>query len=466
MLTEYLANGKTYVCLKEVLPIKPYARGIPTVSKLIAKKEYQDVIGGKIVDGKLVVLNGSLKSKNTKFVNKMEIMVLFEEDSKEIVAYDQAPPILYADDLVFFKDDDGMEHHVLMRGQREKDKIFFRLKDVEKVFQMNRLDKNVQECTTHYNEGTHYKWFQISDHEIYQEFVQNLDKSSIEATNQEIYQESVRSSYKSSIEATDKSDISSKEAKRSKELYFTYIGIKHLIEVARSGVAYKFKIWIDDVIFAVSFGTVEQKAVALARSFDTDINHLKAVMNKTSNDISCLYLIDVKLVDTNKKAIYKYGMTKHLSRRMNEHKRKYGDNIELIQWSMVPEQYLPEAETMIRNTTKPYSYTDKAGEKELISLNNDELKSVISMYDIVGKHYLGCANEIKHYYEDQIKDTKHEASLRVLAAEHETKMVKQKMVILETKIVAQASQIESQASQIDFLQQLVLKYMNTHGSSE
>jgi ribosome-binding ATPase YchF (GTP1/OBG family) len=163
----------------------------------------------------------------------------------------------------------------------------------------------------------------------------------------------------------------------------------------------------------------------------------------------------VKLVDTNKKTIYKYGMTKHLSRRMNEHKRKYGDNIESIQWSMVPEQYLSEAEIMIRNTTKPYSYTDKAGEKELISLNNDELKSVISMYDIVGKRYLGCANEIKHYYDDQIKDTK-----------HETEMTKQKMITLETKIESQASQIESQASQIEFLQQLVLKYMNTHGLSE
>ncbi len=415
MLTEYLANGKTYVCLKEILPIKPYASGSGSVTKLIANKGYQDVIGGKIVDGKLIVLGGSLKSKQTKFVNKMEIMVLFEQDSKEIVVYDQAPPVLYADDLVFFKDDDGMEHHVLMRGQREKDKIFFRLKDVEKVFQMKRLDINIQDSTTFYNEGTHYKWFQISDQEIYQQHVKNL--------------------YKHSKESIKESD---KDLKRSKELYFTYVGIKHLIEVARSGVAYKFKIWIDDVIFAVSFGTVEQKATALARSFDTDTNHLKAVMNKTSNDISCLYLIDIKLVGTNGKSIYKYGMTKHLSRRMYEHKRKYGDNIELIQWSMVPEQYLSEAETMIRNTTKPHAYIDKVGEKELISIDEEELKSIITMYDIVGKRYLGCANEIQHYYEDKIKDAK-----------HETEITKQKMITLETKIDAQASQIDAQASQID-----------------
>ena len=260
MLTEYLANGKTYVCLKEILPLKPYARGINSIARLITNKGYQDVIGGKIVDGKLVVLNGSVSSRQTKFVNKVEVLVLFESNSKEIIVYEQAPPILQADDLVFFKDDDGVEHHVLMRGQREKDKIFFKLKDVEKAFQMDRLDKNIQQAKSLYDEGTHYKWFTIEQN--YNEIVLNYDKLS--------------------KENSDKSD------KDSKELYFTYIGIKHLIEVARSGVAYKFRTWIEDVVFAVSFGTIDQKAVALARSFDTDSNHLKALLSKTSNDISCI----------------------------------------------------------------------------------------------------------------------------------------------------------------------------------
>ncbi len=43
--------------------------------------------------------------------------------------------------------------------------------------------------------------------------------------------------------------------------------------------------WSDDVLFAFSFGTVEQKLKVLARSFDMEVDHLKAMMSKTSNDV-------------------------------------------------------------------------------------------------------------------------------------------------------------------------------------
>jgi hypothetical protein len=214
--------------------------------------------------------------------------------------------------------------------------------------------------------------------------------------------------------------------------------------------------WSDDVLFAFSFGTVEQKLKVLAESLDMEVDHLKAIISKTSNDISCIYLIDVKLTnDTNKKPIYKYGFTKHLSRRMYEHKRKYGDNIELVYWALVPEQFLSDAETKIRDSLKPQAYTFKPSEKELICLNGDDLKAAISMYDVVSKKYQGSATEIKHYYEDKIKDAK-----------HETELIKKDMAILETKMEAKDQQLEAKDRQIDeqskeiqWLRQMVSEYV-------
>ena len=48
----------------------------------------------------------------------------------------------------------------------------------------------------------------------------------------------------------------------------------------------------------------------------------------------------------------------------------------------------------------------------------------------------------------------HEAYMQVIMANHETELIKQKMLTLETKL-------ESQATQLEFLQMLVRKYMNT-----
>jgi hypothetical protein len=92
-----------------------------------------------------------------------------------------------------------------MRGERKKDKIFFKLKDVEKVFQMDQLDNIVQHKTSMYTEHMHYKWFELD-------------------ANREI-----PSNITTKSDANSEADDEPKKRQRSKELYFTYIGLKHLI---------------------------------------------------------------------------------------------------------------------------------------------------------------------------------------------------------------------------------------------
>ncbi len=386
--TEYNYNNKIYIDLKQLLPLRPYAAGCKSIKDLVKKKEFKDTIIAQVVDNVLEIKEKRSYRHNSLFVCKDEIMDLYAENTPEIVEYPMAPPVIQDDDLIFFKDEDGNEYDVLMRGERTRKGIYFRVKDIESVFQMKRIDDIVSKDHTKYNEQKDYQWFNL----------QNAD--------------TVRNG-------------------RSKEMYLTYSGLKHMIESSRSGIGYKFKEWIDEIVFAAAFGTKDQKAEAFARTLNTDAEHLKAVMNKCIGDISCLYLIDIQQTDGDKR-IFKYGYTKHLTRRFREHMKKYGDNAELIKFVFVPETNLSRAEKQIKDITQSYSY-QREGEQELLALNDKELASVILVYQSIAANHSGQLNLIVSKYEADIAamQMSHALELSEFQRKHErlTHEMEMKMVI-------------------------------------
>ena len=46
-----------------------------------------------------------------------------------------------------------------MRGERNKNKIFFKVQDVMTAFKMPSLDKNLLDATANYERNLHYKTF-------------------------------------------------------------------------------------------------------------------------------------------------------------------------------------------------------------------------------------------------------------------------------------------------------------------
>lgn len=157
--TEYPINGKIYVDLKQLLPLRPYGVGCKSISQLIAKKHYQSIINGQIIDGVLVVKEKRSYKLGSVFVEKSEILDLFDEHTIEIVEYPPAPAVIEDEDLIFFKDDEGIEHSVLMRGERTRQGIYFKVKDVERVFEMKRLDDILGKDHTGYTPGMDFQWF-------------------------------------------------------------------------------------------------------------------------------------------------------------------------------------------------------------------------------------------------------------------------------------------------------------------
>lgn len=68
-----------------------------------------------------------------------------------------APALLELRDDEKFTDDDGNMYEVEVRGERHEDKIRFRGKDVETIFQMEKLLDNVQTEHTEYIKGEDYE---------------------------------------------------------------------------------------------------------------------------------------------------------------------------------------------------------------------------------------------------------------------------------------------------------------------
>jgi len=375
-LVEYSIGSKIYIDLKHVFDNYPnYRKGIRSLTQLIARKGYHNYVNGNIIDGVLTITEKRSRKNGSIFVNKDELTVLFEN----IETIPIAPPILDDTDLVFFKDEDGQEYHVEMRGDRTPEGIFFRGKDVAHVFQMENLQKVMLGNDANYNTGEHYCFFDVS-------IGKNLDNATIHC---------------------------------AKEMFLTYAGIMRIIAVSRSGIGYKFKKWITEIVFAALFGTQAQKAKVVARIINVDAEHLKAIMNKSAEPISCLYLIDITIqgivlgssipiaTSSKDKSVYKLGLSDNITRRFKEHCGKYGDKIKLIKFVFIPKSMLYAAETHLKRIVKSFKY-EQENETELIALNNSELESVVAIYQSISRQFCGNLEQVVSSYESMIKDAQHQ----------------------------------------------------------
>ena len=126
----YLAND-----LKQFFP--NLFRGIRSVKGIVTKYDIPD-------DQHFIVksIKGSYEESNLSYLrSKILIKTGFIDNLLEINPDGprDAPPILELREEEKFTDDDGNVYEVEVRGERHEDKIRFKGKDVERVFQMENL---------------------------------------------------------------------------------------------------------------------------------------------------------------------------------------------------------------------------------------------------------------------------------------------------------------------------------------
>jgi hypothetical protein len=259
-------------------------------------------------------------------------------------------------------------------GSRECDKIYFKVKDVGQEFDMENLQNIVIKNNTRYTLDTDYKFFICNK----------------------------------------KNNILNKTGKKQqviKELFLTYEGMLRVLFVSNNGKTNKFIKWATEKLFTIQMGTTDQKIRMASDILGTDAKSVTEVFNKNSKSLPCVYLFTLGYVkdlrqsmsiDNNiddNSIVAKYGFTKDLSRRTNEHMKKYGKitncELKLKTYSYIDPQYMSNAESDIRSCMNALNiHMSYNSETELVTLNSSYMKIALTQFENISSKYMGHVSEL------------------------------------------------------------------------
>jgi len=301
-------------------------------------------------------------------------------DIKNKYEYEGAPPILHLTHDEKFKDKHGNTLDIEVRGERDPNKCYFRVKDVSDGFKLKNLRIVINK---NYESNIDYKNFIC------------LSQNSV-------------------LKQTSK-----------KYMFLTYDGILKVLFTSRTGNAKAFQSWAKEKLFTVQMGSEQAKKNMAAGLIGVSPQAVKAVFDTNSSKTPTVYLFYIgnanKLLDTNKydkdDILCKYGCTDDLVRRTNEHtkhyKKEFNKDIELLCFSIIEDKFIFDAESNIKSFFCAQSIEYKKT-KELIVINKKNLPNIKKYYAFIQDSYIGHFKELNdkvNKLEKELKDEKHKNEL-------------------------------------------------------
>ena len=323
---------------------------------------------------------------------------------------ENAPPLLHLDDSEKFHDADGNVIEIETRGERNKKKIYFKVKDVSIGFGMPSLYRNI--CADRgYDYGLHYK------HMFIRSSFLNVENDTIK-----------------------------------KDLFLTYRGLIRVLMVSRNKNADKFQDWAEEKLFTIQMGTRDQKVKLGAEVLNTSPRTLKAIFDKHASTFPSIYLMMLgKVRDVREtfgipadkpddSTVYKFGFSEDLSRRVIELETEYsklpGVTMQIATFQIIDAKYTSEAENEVRDTCSAFEVRVKKttqGFNELIVLDDKQFANIKKLYRRIGDEFagatLGLQKQIKEYenelmrlkLEMQYKDDLHKKDIEYYKKDIELK---------------------------------------------
>lgn len=348
--------------------------------------------------------------------------IIQSEDTDTI---EKAHPILHLNESEKFKDCDGNSIEITTRGEKHRNKIYFKVNDIMAGFNMPNLDSSLRSINTLYKINIHYKNFFIR-----------------------VKQEAV-------LLPTIK-----------KQLYLTYKGLLRVLFASNSGIAERFQDWAEDKLFTIQMGSKEEKIKLGTDILNISAKTYKAVFDTYATKFPCIYLLSLgkvcqlretfKLDNTlsDDSIVYKYGFTDDLSRRIVEHDAKYGKltnvNIKLSTFHIIDVKYTNDAEKDVRELCSAF---DKKlsidGYNELIILNEKEHTQIKKQYKYIGNEYAGATQELQSQItelKDKIKDFENE--IVNLKMSHKSELLEKDIKINQETSEKQLLKMQLDTSQI------------------
>ena len=330
---------------------------------------------------------------------------------------ENAPPILYLDDSEKFHDADGNIIEIETRGERgERDrrKIYFKVKDVSVGFEMPSLYRNI--CADRaYDYGLHYKYMFIRSSFL------NVENDTIK-----------------------------------KELFLTYRGLVRVLMVSRNKNADKFQDWAEEKLFTIQMGTRDQKVKLGAEVLNTSPRTLKAIFDKHAATFPSIYLMSLGKVrelreifgipadKPDDSTVYKFGFTEDLSRRVIELESEYsklsGVTMTIGTFHIIDTKYTSEAENEVREMCAAFELRIQKttqGFNELIVLDDKQFANVKKLYRRIGDDFAGATLGLQKQIaelKDRIKDYENEIVRLKLQIEYKDNLHKKDIELKDTVI--------------------------------
>jgi hypothetical protein len=280
-----------------------------------------------------------------------------------------APGLLLLEDSEKFRDSDGNIIEIETRGEKNKDKIFFKVKDVSVGFNLPNL------CITLLNNDNNYE--------------RNTDYITFNRTL-----------------------INNEQTIKKPSLYLTYNGLLRVLYVSRNKNTNHFRKWAEEKLFTIQFGNKDKKEELASELLNVNVRCIRDVFKSSVNSFPCVYLLELGKVSNlreslgisdeidDKMTVYKYGMTEDMKDRMLKHINDYGKmkNVEmnLKLFSYIDVKYKVNAEQDLRlffNSINLKLEVD--GRNELIVLQDNMYKIVENHFKTVSNEYLGATREIQ-----------------------------------------------------------------------
>jgi hypothetical protein len=323
---------------------------------------------------------------------------------------ENAPPLLHLDDSEKFHDADGNVIEIETRGERDRKKIYFKVKDVSVGFGMPSLSKNILrhryvDVENGYEYGLHYKAF--------------------------------------------KRVPSGESNKQEMTLYLTYKGLLRVLFVSRNKHVDKFQDWAEEKLFTIQMGTRDQKVKLGAEVLNTSPRTLKAIFDKHASTFPSIYLMSLGKVrelretfgiPANKpddSTVYKFGFTEDLARRVIELESEYsklpGVTMTIGTFHIIDTKYTSEAENEVREMCAAFEVRIKKttqGFNELIILDDKQFTNIKKLYRRIGDEFAGATLGLQK----QIKEYKNELMRLKLEIEYKDNLHK-KDIELKDKVI-------------------------------
>jgi hypothetical protein len=343
--------------------------------------------------------------------------VLEEENGHQQQEVENAPPILYLDDVEKFHDADGNVIEIETRGERDRKKIYFKVKDVSVGFGMPSLSKNILrhkyvDVENGYEYGLHYKAF--------------------------------------------KRVPSGETNKQEMALYLTYKGLLRVLFVSRNRNVDKFQDWAEEKLFTIQMGTRDQKMKLGAEILNTSPRTLKAIFDKHAATFPSIYLMSLgkvrELRETfgipadkpDDSTVYKFGFTEDLARRVIELESDYskfpGVTVHPAIFQFIDTKYTSEAENEVRETCSVDEVRVKKttqGKNELIVLDDKQFANMKKTYGRIGLEFAGATLGLQKQIaelKEKIKDYENEIVRLKLEIEYKDNLHKKDIELKDTVI--------------------------------